>query len=101
MFRIIFVFGEVFRYRLRLNTIRRKFYIVVQYIGPAAEASKFMYEVELSGEQKEVLIRNRILEEHVNVDEAFETGKCITLDYDLVRNMGKVSYSVKVSRTAS
>ena len=104
MFRIIFAFDEVFRYRLRLHTIKKTFYIAVQFLGPASEAPKFKYEVEVSGEQKVVVMGNPTLEEQLNLDDVFESGSCVTLDYDLVKSVGQgkqLVYSIKLSRSAT
>ena len=103
MFRILFAFGEVFRYRLRLHTINKVFFIAVQYIRPSEAACKYKYEVELSTEGQVIVMGNLTLEDYVNLDTAFENGRCVTLDYDLVKNVtqGKPHvYSVKVSKNS-
>jgi hypothetical protein len=100
-FRVIFAFGEVFRYRQRLNTIQKVFYILVQYVGPQEEASRYKYEVELcsrSGAQKVTVIGNVTLHYQQDTDAVYEAGNCVTLDYDVVKSVaeGSLGYSVRV-----
>ncbi|PNF19731.1 hypothetical protein B7P43_G14772 [Cryptotermes secundus] len=99
--RVIFAFGKVFLYQQRLHTIKRVFYIVVQYVGPEEEASRFKYEVELrsgSGAQKMTVIGNVTLHYYQDINAVYEAGNCVTLDYDVVKNVAedKLIYSVKV-----
>lgn len=104
--RAMFAFGEVFRYRQRLDTIKKTFYITVQYIGPPEEASTFRYEVELStggGQQKEmVMVAGRAtLGDQQDLDAVYASGGCITLDYDLVKSVSagkQLVFIVKVSK---
>ncbi|XP_023721054.1 E3 ubiquitin-protein ligase sina isoform X2 [Cryptotermes secundus] len=98
---VIFAFGKVFLYQQRLHTIKRVFYIVVQYVGPEEEASRFKYEVELrsgSGAQKMTVIGNVTLHYYQDINAVYEAGNCVTLDYDVVKNVAedKLIYSVKV-----
>jgi hypothetical protein len=102
----MFAFGKVFLYRQRLHTNKRVFYIVVQYVGPEEEASRFKYEVELrsgSGAQKMTVIGNVTLHYHQDIDAVYEAGNCVTLDYDVVKNVaeGNLVYSVRVFKPST
>ncbi|KAJ9585362.1 hypothetical protein L9F63_002822, partial [Diploptera punctata] len=100
--RVIFAHEEVFRYRLRLHTIMKTFYIAVQHIGPAEQAQGYKYEVEVSGEQRKVVVMgNTVLEKQIDLDAALESGNCVTLDYDLVKSVGDgkhLDYFIRISR---
>lgn len=105
-FRVIFAFGEVFLYRERLHTVKKMFYIVVQYVGPLEDSAKFKYEVEFCssrGDQKVTVIGNITLGPQRDMDAVYETGSCVTLDYDVVKRMAegnKLVYSVRVFKSS-
>ncbi|XP_069683422.1 E3 ubiquitin-protein ligase SIAH1B-like isoform X2 [Periplaneta americana] len=105
--RVIFAFGEVFRYRLRLHTIKKIFYITVQYVGLPSDATKFKYEAELNtgeGQQKVMVVGHPTLGHQQDLQAVYDSGGCITLDYDLVKNvaLGKqLVFIVKLTKCAS
>ncbi|XP_021913702.1 E3 ubiquitin-protein ligase sina-like [Zootermopsis nevadensis] len=97
--RAIFAFGEVFLYRQRLHTIKKLFYVVVQYIGPIEDASKYKYEVEFcssSGDQKVRVMGNITLGLYEDINAVYESGNCVTLDYDVVKNMAEGSQLTRI-----
>jgi hypothetical protein len=101
VFRAIFAFGKVFLYQQRLHTLKRLFYILVQYVGPEEEASMYKYEVELSsgsGAQKMTVTGNFTLHYPQDLNAVYEAGNCATLDYDVVKSVaeGSLVYSVRV-----
>jgi hypothetical protein len=103
---VIFAFGNVFLYQQRLHTIKRVFYIVVQYVGPQEEACRFKYEVELrsgSGAQKMTVIGNVTQHYQQDIEALYEAGNCVTLDYDAVKNVAedKLVYSVRVFKPST
>jgi hypothetical protein len=81
--------------------------IVVQYLIPAEDVSRYKYEVEFcssSGDQKVALMGNIIPGTHQDIDAMFEAGNCVALDYDVVKRMAKGNqrvYSLRVFKSGS
>jgi hypothetical protein len=106
-FRVMFAFGEVFLYRQRLHTIKKMFYVVVQYVGPVKNACKYRYEAEFrssKGEQKVIMIGNITVGLHEDIDAICEAGNCVTMEYDVVKSMAEgnqLLYAVRVLKPGS
>jgi hypothetical protein len=83
------------------------FYVVVQYVVPAEDISRYKYEVEFcstSDNQKVIVMGNIIPGIHQDIDAMFEAGNCVTLDYDVVKRMAignQLVYSVRVFKSGS
>lgn len=84
--KVIYALGEIFYQQFDVSG--QNFYFVVQYVGPEEEASKFKYEIKLKslcGAEK-IQVTQVTQSIKVNIHDIRQSGKCIKLHYDVVKN---------------
>jgi E3 ubiquitin-protein ligase SIAH1 len=101
----IFLFGEeIFWYRSKSDAQKKRFYGDMQYIGPAGNASKYVYEHRLvspSGDKK-LIFENVVKSEADELENMLELRKCFVMEYDTLKMFAQngkgFEYTVKVCK---
>jgi E3 ubiquitin-protein ligase SIAH1 len=84
--RVIYALGQIFYQQFQVTG--NNFYFVVQYVGPEDTACRYKYDFTLrsaSGDQK-IQVSQVTRSVKINVDEICQSGKCVKLHYDIVKN---------------
>lgn len=84
--RVIYTLGEIFYQQFDVSA--DNFCFVVQYVGPEAEASRYKYQLTLKspcGPEK-IKVSQVTQGVKVSTDDIRQSGKCIKLPYDVVKN---------------
>jgi E3 ubiquitin-protein ligase SIAH1 len=94
---------EIFLFRKKRDSNKRKYYEAVQYIGPAEKASKYRYEHHLvsPGGHKEMIVKCTARNDTESMEQIIETGKCFIIDYDTAKAFvgrdGRIGWTVTIS----
>ena len=62
------------------------FYCVMILVGPKEIASDFIYEVKMSRENNTVVMTNVASSNEENLEEIYESGRCVNIHYKVVKN---------------
>jgi hypothetical protein len=84
--RVIYALGEAFYQQFHVSG--NNFYFVVQHVGPEDAAYRYKYKFTLrsrSGDEK-IQVSQVTRSVKINTDEICQSGKCIKLHYDVVKN---------------
>jgi len=97
--RVIYALGQVFYQQF--NVKEESFYFVVQHVGPANADDKYKYEFTLESSEGEVKIQMSQYAQSVriNIDDIRESGKCVRLHYDVVKNFmeeGSLKFEMEI-----
>ena len=99
--RVIYALGQVFYQQFDVKG--ESFYFVVQHVGPANTDAEYKYEFTLessSGDEK-LQVCHYIKSVKINIDDIRESGKCVRLHYDVVKNFieeGSLKFEMEISR---
>lgn len=96
---IIFAFEEVFLQKSRLHD--KKFYSLVQYIGPKENASKYRYEFQLSTgtEHQKLIVGHLVHSSSDQLQDVIKDGNCVRLDYEVIQRFmyeDKLPYKLRL-----
>jgi hypothetical protein len=97
--RVIYALGQVFYQQF--NVKEGSFYFVVQHVGPANADDKYKYEftLESSDGDEKVQVSHCVQSVKINIDDIRESGKCVKLHYDVVKNFmedGSLKFEMEI-----
>lgn len=99
--RVIYALGEAFYQQFEVSG--NNFYFVVQYVGPEDAAYRYKYEFILSstsGDEK-IQVSQVTRSVKINIDDICQSGKCIKLHYDVVKNFleeNSMKFEMEISK---
>jgi hypothetical protein len=97
--RVIYALGQVFYQQF--NVKGESFYFLVQHVGPANADDKYKYEFTLESSEgvEKVQVSHYVQSVKINSDDITESGKCVRLHYDVVKNFmegGSLKFEMEI-----
>jgi E3 ubiquitin-protein ligase SIAH1 len=97
---IILLNDDMFHQRFEVKD--RTVHYVVRYIGTAEKASEFKYKFKLGTSSDKISVCNVMSSYNVDVQEVYNSGKCVKLCYDTIKRFldknNNLKFSVKISK---
>jgi hypothetical protein len=98
--RICLLNDDMFQQRFEVQA--SAVYCVIRYVGIAEKASQFKYEFKLGTGSDKISVCNIVSSYRANVQELYNTGKCVKLFYDTVERFldekNNLKFSVEISK---
>jgi hypothetical protein len=99
--RVIYALGQVFYQQF--NVKEEIFYFMVQHVGPANGDDKYKYEFTLESSEgdEKVQVSHYVQSVKINIDDIRESGKCVKLHYDVVKNFmedGSLKFEMEITQ---